>query len=203
MPKQVDHDQRRREIASAVARIAVEQGLQGVTFREVAAEAGVSVALIQHYFGTKQDLLVRTVNIAADAQGERILQRLGELGPDASPFDRIRTVLVAFLPTDEESRRAMIVYHSYGAAALTDAALRKAEAFRNEAGLRSFFAGELLAAQESGRLASGIEPESEARLLVSIVLGFVGALLGPWVASKLQLPEPFMLSIGGHPFPVL
>ena len=40
-------------------------------------------------------------------------------------------------------------------------------------------------------------------LIVSIVLGFIGALLGPWVAGKLSLPEPFMIDIGGHPFPVL
>ena len=37
MPKQVDHEERRREIAAAVVRLAGERGLQGVTFREVAA----------------------------------------------------------------------------------------------------------------------------------------------------------------------
>jgi len=40
-------------------------------------------------------------------------------------------------------------------------------------------------------------------LIVSTVLGFIGALLGPWVAHRLGLPEPFMIMIGGHPFPVL
>ena len=40
-------------------------------------------------------------------------------------------------------------------------------------------------------------------LLVTTIIGFIGALLGPWVAHKLGLPEPFMLNVGGHPFPVL
>lgn len=40
-------------------------------------------------------------------------------------------------------------------------------------------------------------------LIVSTVLGFVGALLGPFIARALKLPEPFMVVIGGHPFPVL
>jgi uncharacterized membrane protein YeaQ/YmgE (transglycosylase-associated protein family) len=40
-------------------------------------------------------------------------------------------------------------------------------------------------------------------LPVSIALGFVGALLGPWVARSLGLPEPLMVTIGGQPFPVL
>jgi uncharacterized membrane protein YeaQ/YmgE (transglycosylase-associated protein family) len=40
-------------------------------------------------------------------------------------------------------------------------------------------------------------------LLVSTVLGFIGALLGPWVAGKLHLAEPFLINLSGHPFPVL
>lgn len=40
-------------------------------------------------------------------------------------------------------------------------------------------------------------------LIVSTVLGFIGALIGPWVARQLKLPEPLMVDIGGHPFPVL
>ena len=40
-------------------------------------------------------------------------------------------------------------------------------------------------------------------LIVSIALGFIGAILGPWVAHKLKLHEPFMVQVSGHPFPVL
>jgi uncharacterized membrane protein YeaQ/YmgE (transglycosylase-associated protein family) len=40
-------------------------------------------------------------------------------------------------------------------------------------------------------------------LLVSTALGFIGAMIGPWVAAQLKLPEPFTVVIGGHPFPVL
>ena len=61
----------------------------------------------------------------------------------------------------------------------------------------------LLVITASGALAKAIAGDVRGGLLVSIVLGFIGALLGPWVAGKLSLPEPFMLSIGGHPFPIL
>jgi uncharacterized membrane protein YeaQ/YmgE (transglycosylase-associated protein family) len=40
-------------------------------------------------------------------------------------------------------------------------------------------------------------------LIVSTVLGFIGAVIGPWVAARLALPEPFMVNVSGHPFPVL
>jgi uncharacterized membrane protein YeaQ/YmgE (transglycosylase-associated protein family) len=40
-------------------------------------------------------------------------------------------------------------------------------------------------------------------LIVSIALGFIGALLGPWVASQLHLAEPLVLHVGGQPFPIV
>jgi uncharacterized membrane protein YeaQ/YmgE (transglycosylase-associated protein family) len=54
-----------------------------------------------------------------------------------------------------------------------------------------------------GAIGKAIAGSSRGGLIVSIALGFIGALLGPWVAGKLSLPEPFMITIGGHPFPVL
>ena len=61
----------------------------------------------------------------------------------------------------------------------------------------------LLIAAVCGALGKAIAGGARGGLIVSIVLGFIGALLGPWVAGKLSLPEPFMVNIGGQPFPVL
>lgn len=54
-----------------------------------------------------------------------------------------------------------------------------------------------------GAVGKAIAGSARGGLIVSTVLGFIGALLGPWVARALKLPEPFMVVIGGHPFPVL
>ncbi len=40
-------------------------------------------------------------------------------------------------------------------------------------------------------------------LITSIVIGFVGALIGPWVALQLKLSEPLMVHVSGEPFPIL
>ena len=40
-------------------------------------------------------------------------------------------------------------------------------------------------------------------LIVSTAIGFIGALLGPWVARHFHLAEPFTLRVGGYSFPIL
>jgi uncharacterized membrane protein YeaQ/YmgE (transglycosylase-associated protein family) len=54
-----------------------------------------------------------------------------------------------------------------------------------------------------GAVGKALAGGARGGLIVSTFLGFIGALLGPWVARALKLPEPFMVVIGGHPFPVL
>ena len=54
-----------------------------------------------------------------------------------------------------------------------------------------------------GALGRAIAGEVRGGFIVSMVLGFIGALLGPWVARQLKLPEPFMINISGQTFPIL
>lgn len=61
----------------------------------------------------------------------------------------------------------------------------------------------ILIAAVCGAVGKSLAGSARGGLVVSTVLGFIGALLGPWVARALKLPEPFMVVIGGHPFPVL
>ena len=61
----------------------------------------------------------------------------------------------------------------------------------------------LLVAAVCGAIGRAIAGGSTGGCLVSIVVGFVGALLGSWIAHKMHLPELFVVSIDRHPFPVL
>jgi uncharacterized membrane protein YeaQ/YmgE (transglycosylase-associated protein family) len=61
----------------------------------------------------------------------------------------------------------------------------------------------ILIAAICGAVGKAIAGGTRGGIVVSIVLGFIGALLGPFLARKLGLPEPFLVNIGGHPFPVL
>jgi uncharacterized membrane protein YeaQ/YmgE (transglycosylase-associated protein family) len=61
----------------------------------------------------------------------------------------------------------------------------------------------LIIAAICGAIGKALAGGTRGGLLVSIVLGFIGALLGPWVAAQLKLPEPLVIHLSGHPFPVL
>jgi uncharacterized membrane protein YeaQ/YmgE (transglycosylase-associated protein family) len=61
----------------------------------------------------------------------------------------------------------------------------------------------LVIAAICGAIGKAIAGGARGGLIVSTALGFVGALLGPWVARALKLPEPFTVIIGGQPFPIL
>ena len=127
VPKRVDHDERRREIVRALWRITERGGLGAVSFREVAAEAGVSVRLVQYYFGTKLDLLREANRQALQTMGARIARRaLAAMDGDPSPRDVVATIAREFLPADSESRRAMLLYYAFYTAQMTDPDLRGA-----------------------------------------------------------------------------
>ena len=66
MPKIVDHEQRRTEIAEALWRVVARQGLEGATIRAVAAEAGWSRGIVEHYFDNKEELLAFSCRLAVD-----------------------------------------------------------------------------------------------------------------------------------------
>jgi len=61
----------------------------------------------------------------------------------------------------------------------------------------------LVIAAVCGAVGRAIAGGARGGLIVSTALGFIGALIGPWIAGKLGLAEPFMVHISGHPYPVL
>jgi uncharacterized membrane protein YeaQ/YmgE (transglycosylase-associated protein family) len=61
----------------------------------------------------------------------------------------------------------------------------------------------LLVAGICGAIGQAIVGYSRGGFLAAIAIGFVGALVGVWVASALGLPEWFAVEIGGKSFPII
>ena len=61
----------------------------------------------------------------------------------------------------------------------------------------------ILIAVVCGAIGKAIAGSARGGLIVSMALGFIGALVGSWIARAAKLPEPFMVNIDRHPFPIL
>lgn len=85
-------------------RIASTRGLHSATMREVAAEAGVSVRLVQYYFHTKEQLLLAALAYLTEQLTERVSASIRALGP-VTPRSIVHGTLTAVLPTDAEGVR--------------------------------------------------------------------------------------------------
>ena len=54
-----------------------------------------------------------------------------------------------------------------------------------------------------GSIGQAIAGYSRGGCLASIALGFIGALLGMWIAEQMKLPELFVVQVGNASFPVV
>ncbi|WP_431902355.1 TetR/AcrR family transcriptional regulator [Nonomuraea sp. bgisy101] len=176
MPKQVDHDERRRQLTEALLRIAGTRGLQAVSMREIAAEAGVSLRVVQYYFTDKQALLESGLAELAARLDRRVRQRAAVTG-GLSTRGVFETVLGAILPSDEQSRLDSLAWTAYYTAALTDPALAAAALTRPDA-LEDFLTTRLTTAQQAGDLASDRDPRTEVATLLALANGLTASVLG-------------------------
>ena len=187
MPRRVDHEERRRQIADALVRTAATRGLHATGMREVAAEAGVSLRLVQYYFGTKEELLLAAMQQLAAQFSDRAMARIRQSrqgdGP-ASPRDVIAAILTEALPADDERRTFTIVYTAYLALSLTDPALAIAPLVKNSGAVIDVVAAQLRAAQAAGDTPAHLDPDLEAISLLTMSAGLGTSVIGRPVLSR-------------------
>ncbi|MFW6638580.1 TetR family transcriptional regulator C-terminal domain-containing protein [Nocardiopsis algeriensis] len=179
VPRYVDKDERRRQVAAALHRIAAREGLDNVSIRTVAAEAGLSAGAVQRDFGTKDALLHFALREAL-AGVERRFSEV-RVGPGRLSFaDGLRTALLDLLPTDEQRLAETRVWSAFYARAAVDPGFadvlaeldaRSREALRAAVGW----------AEEEGELAPGQDLDALVELLMVLVDGI-------WL-SAVRLPR--------------
>src|SRR3712207_6009277 len=117
VPRIVDADQRRTELAEAVWRVIRRDGVPGASVRTVAREAGTSMGALRHWFATQDELLhfaMTLVSERARARAEAVAASGGPLAP------RLLRVLEEILPLDDERRAETEVWLALTARALVD-----------------------------------------------------------------------------------
>jgi TetR/AcrR family transcriptional regulator, transcriptional repressor of bet genes len=168
VPKKVDHGQRREEIAGAVCRLAGRQGLDGVSLRQVATEAGVSMGRVQHYFTTKDEMLRFAFRTISERVEQRMATAVAALGTSPAPRALVRALLVEMLPLTPDTEAEAPVLAAFLARAVVEPAL--AESQRGDAErLREFVAAQI------GPVPGN--PALEATTLLAVVDGLMTQLL--------------------------
>lgn len=196
MPKRVDHEERRQQIADALLRTAATRGLHATGMREVAAEAGVSLRLVQYYFGTKEDLLLFAMQQLAAQFAEQAMARIKKIKETealVSPVNVIAAILTQALPVDDERRTFNVLNAAYFALSLTDPALAVAPLVRNSNAVIGVVAAQLRAAQASGDTPADLDPDLEAVGLLALSAG-----LGTSVLADQSSPEQAQAVIDYH-----
>lgn len=176
MPRQVDHDQRRRQIAEAVWRLATHGGLEDVTLRQVAAEAQVSARLLQYYFGTRADLLLGALKILNEDAEHQARERLALPGEAPGMHAIVRGVLLELLPLDDERRTRHLVYAAYFVRFLTDPDLAKVARDAPHA-LEDLVTGLITHGQDTGQVPRHVDAAAEATFLVAGAEGLQSSVL--------------------------
>ncbi|TQN30341.1 TetR family transcriptional regulator [Haloactinospora alba] len=95
--------ERREEILDAVDRILGRDGAHAVTMRAVAAEAGVSLRLVQYYGKNKAQLMTAALDRLADRSVQRWRAR-SAARTEKRPEEELKAFFDEALPTDEASR---------------------------------------------------------------------------------------------------
>lgn len=78
MPKIVDHDDRRADIARAAGRVLVRKGIESLTLRDIAREANCSPGILAHYFRDRTEILAHALEHFSEASFERQNQSLSD-----------------------------------------------------------------------------------------------------------------------------
>ncbi|MGK5672147.1 TetR/AcrR family transcriptional regulator [Micromonospora sp. URMC 106] len=177
MPRTVDHVERRACLVAALLRVAARHGLHAVTMRSVAAEAGVSLRLVQYYFDTKAELMHAALRHLEQQSDQRWAARVAALPQEADPRAIVEAFLTEALPTDESSRDFHLVWTSYAVLAMTDPDLAAQPFVDGPRRLEVHLADILRRAQVQDRLRAGCDPAAEATRLLALAHGLGTSLL--------------------------
>ncbi|HWO75214.1 MAG TPA: TetR/AcrR family transcriptional regulator [Bacillus sp. (in: firmicutes)] len=110
MPKIVDHEKKKKHIAEATWRVIVEQGMERVTVRNIAKEAGISLGSLRHYFSTQEELLSYSMNLVKD----KVTARIMKIATQHLPLkEKALKMLLELVPTDKESMAEAEVWFTF------------------------------------------------------------------------------------------
>ena len=160
-------------LVDALIAVVVREGLDAVSIRTVAREAGVSIGTVQYYFATKDDLLLAAYGHVID---EVVARARAIAAADPTPAEYIRALLFELLPLDDRRRTTLQVAIAFTARSTHSPRLAElySDGYR---ALTEAIAGALRRAATSGQADAGPDPVRAARQAVALADGLGWHLL--------------------------
>lgn len=160
--------QRGAHVVDAALRVIADAGFPALSMRTVAAAAGVSLAQVQYYFRSKDELLAA----AFERVGGDLVARARQVDTSGPTRQVLRALLHEWLPLDRPRARAARVWSAFTAAAAASPTLGPMNQALDEE-LRTDFAAALRDAQAAGELNPDLDAGIEAALLLAVLDGLV------------------------------
>ena len=132
MPKIVDHDQRRDEIALVACRVVADYGFDQATVVRIAREAGYTTGMVAHYFDTKQDIIIAALRLILRRIDERLTRAAGHATPD------LLQLLAEALPVDEQRYTECAFWIAFWGQVSADKRLKRINAWVHREYMRLF-----------------------------------------------------------------
>jgi TetR/AcrR family transcriptional repressor of bet genes len=132
MPKIVDHDQRRDQVALVACRVVAENGFDQATIVRIAREAGYTTGMVAHYFDTKQDIIIAALRLILRRIEERLTRPSGDAQAD------LLTVLSEALPIDEQRYIECAFWTAFWGQVSADKRLKRINAWVHREYMRLF-----------------------------------------------------------------
>jgi TetR/AcrR family transcriptional regulator, transcriptional repressor of bet genes len=177
MPKIVDHDKRRDEIALVACRVVAQVGFDQATIVRIAREAGYTTGMVAHYFDTKQDIIIAALRLIL----RRIEERLSPQDGIAEP--ELLALLTEALPVDEARYTECAFWIAFWGQVPSDKRLKSINAWLHGEYLRLF----------ERCLARGWRdwprwPPATRRQVLGSVVTFINGITASTVASRSDWP---------------
>jgi TetR/AcrR family transcriptional regulator, transcriptional repressor of bet genes len=180
MPKIVNHDERRDQIALVACRVVAENGFDQATIVRIAREAGYTTGMVAHYFDTKQDIIIAALRLLLRRIEERLTKPATEARPD------LLTLLCEAMPVDEQRFIECAFWQAFWGQVSSDRKLKRINAWVHREYMRMYER----CLSEGWDIWEKLSPAAREQVLGSVVTFLNGVTAsaianhGDWPAAK-------------------
>lgn len=176
MPRTADPTSRRRQLTDAVRHLVAAGGFDAVTVAAVARVAGVSVGLVQHYFPSKDELLVSAYGATLERIDDAVAAEVGAGEAARLPIREILPAAVShYLPLDTERRTDHAVRSALLARSATAPQTREMTA-QHHGALRERLAQAVRNGKKCGEVDDDVDAAVSALELAALIAGLADQL---------------------------